>query len=142
LYAAIGVLPSDSAKVLALKSEAMIQRARYDERHAQLWSEFQEDNPNKSYTYFQHNDKDYKELQKNYVRSLNDMREKNADTLRTSPKKSSASQTPPASAPAPKPVVTPAPAPAPVVNAPPVANAPKNETYSERLKRLQKERGG
>jgi len=144
LYAAIGVLPSDSAKVLALKSEAMIQRARYDERHAQLWSQFQEDNPNKSYTYFQHNDKDYKELQKNYVRSLNDMREKNADTLRTSPKKSSASQTPPASAPAPKPVVTPAPAPppAPVVNAPPVANAPKNETYSERLKRLQKERGG
>jgi len=152
LYAAIGVLPSDSAKVLALKSEAMIQRARYDERHAQLWSQFQEDNPNKSYTYFQHNDKDYKELQKNYVRSLNDMREKNADTLR-SPKKSAASQTPPASAPArpapapvapPKPVAVPAPAPepvatpAPVVNTPPVANAPKNETYSERLKRLQK----
>jgi len=86
LYAAIGLLPTDSAKVLALKSEAMVQRARYDARAAELWSKFTEDNPNKSFTYFQHNNPEFKELQKNYVRTLNEMRDKNADTLRTSPK--------------------------------------------------------
>jgi hypothetical protein len=51
-----------------------------------LWSKFTEDNPNKSFTYFQHNNPEFKELQKNYVRTLNEMRDKNADTLRTSPK--------------------------------------------------------
>jgi len=86
LYAAIGVLPTDSAKVLALKSEAMIQRARYDARAAELYAKFQEENPNKSFTYFQHNNPEFKELQKNYIRTLNEMRDKNADTLRTSPK--------------------------------------------------------
>ena len=86
LYAAIGILPTDSAKVLALKSEAMVQRARYDARAAELWSKFTEDNPNRSFTYFQHNSPEFKELQKNYVRTLNDMRDKNADTLRTSPR--------------------------------------------------------
>jgi hypothetical protein len=100
LYAAIGILPTDSAKVLALKSEAMIQRARYDGRAAQLWSQFQDDNPNRSFTYFQNNNPEFKELQKNYVRTLNDMREKNADTLRTSPKKDSPSATPSAAPPA------------------------------------------
>jgi hypothetical protein len=90
LYAAIGLLPSDSARVLALKSEAMVQRARYDARAAELWAKFQEENPSKSFTSFQTNNSDFKDLQKNYVRTLNDMREKNADMLRTSPKKGSA----------------------------------------------------
>ena len=138
LYAAIGILPTDSAKVLALKSEAMIQRARYDARAAELWSQFQDDNPNRSFTYFQSNNPEFRELQKNYVRTLNDMREKNADTLR-SPKNKPASETPPASAPpASKPASAPAPtAPAPAASAP--SQPPANETYSQRLKRLQAE---
>lgn len=86
LYAAIGILPSDSARVLALKSEALIQKARYDSRSAQLWAEFQEKNPGRSFTQFQHTDPAYKELQKNYVAKLTEMRERNADLLRTSPK--------------------------------------------------------
>jgi hypothetical protein len=139
LYAAIGILPTDSAKVLALKSEAMIQRARYDARAAQLWSQFQDDNPNRSFTYFQNNNPEFRELQKNYVRTLNDMREKNADTLR-SPKNKPVSETPPSSAPA-RPVTAPA---APVSNAPATTTSapnqpPANETYSQRLKRLQAE---
>ena len=97
LYAAIGLLPSDSARVLALKSEAMIQYARYNARAASLWAKFQEENPSKSFTSFQTNNSDFKDLQKNYVRTLNEMREKNADMLRTSPKKGSAA---PSSAPA------------------------------------------
>jgi hypothetical protein len=141
LYAAIGILPTDSAKVLALKSEAMIQRARYDARAAELWSQFQDDNPNRSFTYFQNNNPEFRELQKNYVRTLNDMREKNADTLR-SPKKAPASETPPASAPtAPvRPATVPATSPKPVTPTPiPTNNAPANETYSQRLKRIQAE---
>lgn len=86
LYAAIGILNSDSARVLALKSEALIQKARYDSRAAQLWAEFQEKNPGRSFTQFQHTDPAYKELQKNYVAKLTEMRERNADLLRTSPK--------------------------------------------------------
>jgi hypothetical protein len=100
LYAAIGILPTDSSKVLALKSEAMIQRARYDARAAELWSQYQDQFPNKSFTYFQNNNPEFKELQKNYVRTLNDMRDKNADTLRSSPKKDSSSATPSATPPA------------------------------------------
>ena len=130
LYAAIGILPTDSAKVLALKSEAMIQRARYDARAAELWSQFQDDNPNRSFTYFQNNNPEFRELQKNYVRTLNDMREKNADTLR-SPKKAPASETPPASTPtAPvRPATVPATSPRPVTPTPtPTSEAPANET--------------
>jgi hypothetical protein len=114
LYAAIGILPTDSAKVLALKSEAMIQRARYDDRHAQLWSQFQEDNPNKSYTYFRQNSQDFKQLQSNYVQALNSMRDKNADTLRSSPKI-------PAPAAPPAPPAPPAPAAPAAPAAPPPA---------------------
>jgi len=86
LYAALGVLPSDSARALALKSEAMVQRARFDARAAQLWLKAQEEFPNKSFSSFKLNDPEFKELQKNYRQTLDDMRNKNADILRTSPK--------------------------------------------------------
>ena len=86
LYAALGVLHSDSARALALKSEAMVQRARYDARAAQLWLKAQKDFPNKSFSSFKLDDPEYKELQKNYRQTLDDMRNKNADILRTSPK--------------------------------------------------------
>ena len=86
LYAALGVLPSDSARALALKAEAMVQRGRYDARAAQLWLKAQEEFPNKSFSSFKLNDPEFKELQKNYRQTLDDMRNKNADILRTSPK--------------------------------------------------------
>jgi hypothetical protein len=123
LYAALGILPTDSAKALALKSEAMIQYARYNSRAAQLWSKFQDENPNKTFTFFENNNPDYIELKKNYVRTLNDMRDKNADMLRTSPKKAPAS-TPSSSTP---PVSKP-------------ANVPANELPHEKFKREKAER--
>jgi hypothetical protein len=86
LYAALGVLPSDSARALALKAEAMVQRGRFDARAAQLWLKAQEEFPNKSFSSFKLNDPEFKELQKNYRQTLDDMRNKNADILRTSPK--------------------------------------------------------
>jgi hypothetical protein len=92
-------------------------------------------------------DKDFLALQKDYEATLKDMRQNNLDLL--TPKKKEKPSTSSAPAPAPSapakpataPAPTPVPAPAPSAT-PPVAEAPKNETYSERLKRLQKERGG
>ena len=113
LYEAIGLLPTDSAKVLALKSEAIIQRARFDFRAGQLLSRFQTEQPNKSFAYFQHNNEDYLELRKNYIATLDKMRTDTAEYFRTSPKPA----------------------------AKPKTKAPAKETYSERLERLKKERG-
>jgi hypothetical protein len=113
LYEAIGLLPTDSAKVLALKSEAIIQRARFDFRAGQLLSQFQTEQPNKSFAYFQHNNEDYLELRKNYIATLDKMRTETAQYLRTSPKPA----------------------------AKPKTEAPAGETFSQRLNRLKKERG-
>jgi len=113
LYEAIGLLPTDSAKVLALKSEAIIQRARFDFRAGQLLSQFQTEQPNKSFAYFQHNNEGYLELRKNYIATLDKMRTETAQYLRTSPKPA----------------------------AKPKTEAPAGETFSQRLNRLKKERG-
>jgi hypothetical protein len=51
-----------------------------------LWLKAQEEFPNKSFSSFKLNDPEFKELQKNYRQTLDDMRNKNADILRTSPK--------------------------------------------------------
>jgi len=112
LYEAIGLLPTDSAKVLALKSEAIIQRSRFDFRAGQLLTRFQTEQPNKSFAYFQHNNEDYLELRKNYIATLDKMRTETAQYLRTSPKPA----------------------------AKPKTEAPAGETYSQRLDRLKKER--
>jgi len=99
LYAAIGVLPTDSAQVLAMKSEAIIRKAQYDAAAAQLWAKFQNENPNKSFTYFQHFSDDYKQLQKDYVKTLNEIRERNADLLRSTPKAAKQEKAPAAETP-------------------------------------------
>ena len=113
LYEAIGLLPTDSAKVLALKSEAIIQRSRFDFRAGQLLTRFQTEQPNKSFAYFQHNNEDYLELRKNYIATLDKMRADTAEYLRTSPKPA----------------------------AKPKTDVSAKETYSQRLERLKKERG-
>lgn len=99
LYAAVGVLPSDSARVLAIKSEAIMRKAQYDAAAAQLWAKFQNENPNKSFTYFQHFSDEYKQLQKDYVKTLNEIRERNADLLRSTPKAAKQEKAPAAETP-------------------------------------------
>ena len=127
-------MPSDSQRAVILKSQALKAQGAFDRAAAELWNKKSKE---MSYNEFQF-DKDFEALQKDYKQTLDEMRQNNLDLL--SPKKKD--KAPAASAPA-----APAPAPAaPVTTAPattaPATTAPKNETYSERLKRLQKERGG
>ena len=144
LLGAIYALPTDSQRAVILKSEALKLQGMFDEDRFALWKEKRKQT---GYTYDDFTtDKDYKALKTEYKKTLDRVREENLDLL--TPKKKAPAANAPAPAPAapPKPAAVPAPAPtappAPVATTPP-ATPPKNESYSERLKRLQKnERGG
>ena len=139
LLGGIYALPSDSQRAIILKSDALILQGKFDEERFKLWNQKSKQS---GYTYNDFLvDDDFKALKADYRKTLDRVREENLDLL--TPKKKEKAPTKPAPAPAPSAPPKPATAPAPAPSAtPPVAEAPKNETYSERLKRLQKERGG
>jgi hypothetical protein len=131
LLGGIYALPSDSQRAIILKSDALIMQGMFDEERFKLWNKKSKQS---GYTYNDFLvDDDYKAIKADYRKTLDRVREENLDLL--SPKKKDkapeAPIKPAASAPAatPKPVATP-----PAASSEP----PKNETYSERLKRLQK----
>jgi hypothetical protein len=131
LLGGIYALPSDSQRAIILKSDALILQGKFDEERFKLWNQKSKQS---GYTYNDFLvDDDYKTLKADYRKTLDRVREDNLDLLST--KKPAA----PSAAP-PKPAATPAPTPAPEPAPAPSSQAPKNETYSERLKRLQKER--
>jgi len=145
LLGSIYALPTDSQRAVILKSDALKLQSMFDEERFKLWNQKSKQS---GYTYNDFMvDDDYKSLKANYKKTLDRVREENLDLL--SPKKKE--KTPEASSPPPatpaKPA-TPAPVkPTPVPAAPPrpvdttvPQQAPNNETYSERLRRLQKER--
>ena len=142
LLGSIYALPSDSQRAVILKSEALKLQGMFDEDRFALWKEKRKQT---GYTYDDFTtDKDYKALKTEYKKTLDRVREENLDLL--TPKKKAPAANAPATSPAPaappKPAAPPAPA-APVPNAP-VASTPsqppENETYSQRLKRLQEQR--
>ena len=141
LLGGIYALPSDSQRAIILKSQALKAQSAFDRAAAEMWIKKSKE-PGYNYNDF-NLDKDFLALQKDYEATLKDMRQNNLDLLAPKKKEKPSASSAPAPAPsAPaKPATAPAPAPAPSAT-PPVAEAPKNETYSERLKRLQKERGG
>jgi hypothetical protein len=147
LLGGIYALPSDSQRAVILKSQALKAQGAFDRAAAEMWIRKSKES---GYNYNDFNlDKDFLALQKDYEATLKDMRQSNLDLL--SPKKKE--KTPAASAPStpapvapPKPATTPsappkpASTPAPVTPTPiPTSEPPKNETYSQRLKRLQEE---
>jgi hypothetical protein len=118
LLGGIYALPSDSARAVILKSQALKAQGAFDRAAAEMWNK---KNKDMSYNEFLF-DKDFEALQKDYKTTLDEMRQNNLDLL--SPKgkgKAAASTTTPSTS---------------------ATTAPRGETYSERLKRLQKERGG
>jgi hypothetical protein len=144
LLGGIYALPSDNQRAIILKSQALKAQGAFDRAAAEIWIT-KSKQPGYNYNDFTL-DKDFLALQKDYEATLKEMRQNNLDLL--APKRKEKEPTAP-SAPAPAPSAPPkpatAPAPAPSAPAPapaPSSQAPKNETYSERLKRLQKERGG
>lgn len=129
LLGGIYALPSDSQRAIILKSDALKMQGLFDEERFKLWNQKSKQS---GYTYNDFLvDDDYKKIKTDYRKLLDRVRDENMDLL--SPKNKTS---PAASAPA-----TPAPA-APAASAPASAEPPKNETYSEKLKRLQKLRGG
>lgn len=165
LYAELGALPSDTAAVIRLKMEALEEKAKFDQAVFRTWSKYSKDPSNTYRDFLASGYEEGSELNKvmgNYDARLEKIRRSNADLFRTTPKPAApaantpAPAAPPATPPAASPKPAPAPAPAPVVPAmPPPAGGPvaaptdvpaeegpKNESYSDRLKRLQKQRGG
>jgi hypothetical protein len=130
LLGGIYALPSDSQRAIILKSDALILQGMFDENRFKLWNQ-KSKQPGYTYNDFLV-DEDFKALKANYRKTLDRVREENLDLL--TPKKKEK----PATAPAPAPA-----APAPAAPAPaPASQPPKNESYSQRLQRLQKEKGG
>jgi hypothetical protein len=140
LLSGIYALPSDSQRSIVLKSDALILQGKFDEERFKLWNQKSKQS---GYTYNDFLvDDDFKALKADYRKTLDRVREENMDLL--SPKKKEktpAASTPPAATPKPaSPApVTPAAPPKPVDTSVP-SQAPKNETYTERLERLKRER--
>jgi hypothetical protein len=153
LLGSIYALPTDSQRAVILKSDALKLQSMFDEERFKLWNK-KSKQTGYSYNDFMVDD-DYKSLKTDYKKTLDRVREENLDLL-TPKKKTPAASAPTPSTPAPSapprpaptPVPAPAPAappkpataPAPVTPSPvPTNEPPKNETYSQRLKRLQEE---
>lgn len=147
LLGGIYALPSDSQRAIILKSDALKMQGMFDEERFKLWNQKSKQS---GYTYNDFLvDDDFKKLKTDYRKTLDRVREENLDLL--APKKkekapaASAPPAPPAAPPKPAAPVTPTPVPAapprPVDTTVP-SQAPKNETYSQRLERLRREREG
>ena len=84
LFAQLGVLPTDSARVIRLKSEFLERRADFDEEVARAWVEYSE-KPGNSYNKFLMSP-ELKEIKNKYGEIFKQMRTANADLLRSAPK--------------------------------------------------------
>jgi hypothetical protein len=144
LLGGIYALPSDSARAIILKSDALKMQGMFDEARFKLWVE-KRDLPGMSYDKFLVDD-DFKKLKADYRKTLDRVREENLDLL--SPKKKdkdSPAPTTPAPAPAApaKPASSPTASPSPATPAPttvPETKAPVIESPLEKFKRERAER--
>ena len=83
LYAAVEALPTDTARVIGLKSELLILRSDFDRMAAEMWVQWRDDNPGKSFDKFRLASKEYKELRNGYEDALDRVRKANASMLGT-----------------------------------------------------------
>jgi hypothetical protein len=89
LYAELGALPSDTAKVIRLKMEALDEKAKYDQQVFVAWNKFSK-NPENTYRDFLASayepNSALNNINEAYDARLEKMRKNNADLFRTSPK--------------------------------------------------------
>lgn len=85
LFASLGLLATDSSRVIQLKAEFLEKRADFDEEVAKAYNKFRK-TPGNSYNDFLVSD-ELKEIKSRYERDFKAMREANADLLRTAEKK-------------------------------------------------------
>jgi len=87
LYAALGALPTDTARVIRLKSEFVEEAAKHDQRVFRAWEQFNRTGT-RSLREFLASDT-YRNIADAYDQRLEDIRKNNADLLRTAPQPSS-----------------------------------------------------
>ena len=100
LYAAVEALPTDTARVIGLKSELLILRSDFDRMAAEMWVQWRDDNPGKSFDKFRLASKEYKELRNGYEDALDRVRKANASMLGTANPSQRQEATPPSAPPA------------------------------------------
>lgn len=83
LYAQVEALPTDTARVIGLKSELLALRTDYDKAAATLWVDWREQNPGKSFDKFRLSSDEFKALRKSYDSTLEAVRKANTDLLST-----------------------------------------------------------
>ena len=83
LYSQVEALPSDTARVIGLKSELLSLRTDYDKAAATLWVEWRDQNPGKSFDKFRLSSDEFKALRKSYDSTLEAVRKANTDLLST-----------------------------------------------------------
>jgi hypothetical protein len=101
LYAAVEALPTDTARVIILKSELLILRSDFDRMAAEKWVEWRDENPGKSFDKFRLASKEYKELRNGYEDALDRVRKANASMLGTANPSQRQESTPQGNPPAP-----------------------------------------
>jgi hypothetical protein len=120
MFGAIYAMPSDSARVIVLKSEALKNQAAFDMARAELWVQ-KSKKPGYTYNEFMTSDQDYKTLKGQYQDLLKRLREENSDLFSSRapaalpaasapPAPAAAAPPAPAAAAAPPPAATPLPA--------------------------------
>jgi len=115
LFGSIYAMPSDSARVIVLKSEALKNQAAFDTERAKLWVE-KSKKPGYTYNDFMTADKDYAALKSQYQGLLQRLRDENSDLFSgraasaPPPPAAAAAAPPPAAAAAPAAAATPLPA--------------------------------
>jgi hypothetical protein len=97
LFAQLGALPSDTARVILLKSEALEVKAEYDRQLFREWNKFTKANKDANYQDFLVSD-EKDALDNAYDGRLKSMRERNADLFRNVPKAAPASGSKPPAA--------------------------------------------
>ena len=81
LYSQIEALPTDTARVIGLKSELLALRTDYDKAAATLWVDWRDANPGKSFDKFRLGSDEFKTLRKSYDSTLDAVRKANTDLL-------------------------------------------------------------
>ena len=84
LYAALGAMPTDTARVIRLKSEFIEMKGKYDQEVFKAWNRFSK-NPENSYRDFLASD-ELNRINNAYDARLGQMQKANAELFRTAPK--------------------------------------------------------
>jgi hypothetical protein len=82
LFSQLGALPSDTARVVIMKSEALKYKAEYDRQLLRTWNKWRRENPDGTYNEFLDSD-NKNTLDDAYDKKLNEMRQRNSDILGT-----------------------------------------------------------